>query len=300
MIETVQELIDNLQECPDKTLKPHIYLDGDIYGIELVDSSMDDRVDLNIEEQYVNDTQPEFVLKSSFSKEESKKLGHLNPIQKLILLININIYARDRVIDVTQTRLMASENESINISIERMALAQFEVLKELKFISTKSGKSMHVVDAKFQPIKLKLEIGSGQSISVYKRHHPIESVDAFLKDTAYAEKLNHNLSEYRVIAEDDYCKVSLGLLAAHYTGIYLVIQDCVAALNSGYTKDYYVLEMTSESTGNIKLQGSSEMSFVEAKTLDNVVSEYYKYASFVVDSSGKMCYEFELKGMPED
>tara|TARA_R100001163_G_scaffold11167_2_gene10242 strand:+ start:98 stop:274 length:177 start_codon:yes stop_codon:yes gene_type:complete len=49
MIQTVKELIDELKKCnPDYPVR--IYFNDDIREITLVDNSMQDRVDINIEE----------------------------------------------------------------------------------------------------------------------------------------------------------------------------------------------------------------------------------------------------------
>ena len=46
----VKELIDELQKYKDNEVEVYIFEDGDIKEIELVDLSIDDRVDINVKE----------------------------------------------------------------------------------------------------------------------------------------------------------------------------------------------------------------------------------------------------------
>jgi len=50
MVMTVKEIIQTLQKC-DQDLPVYVYLNDDIHEVLKVDDSMDDRIDLNIEQK---------------------------------------------------------------------------------------------------------------------------------------------------------------------------------------------------------------------------------------------------------
>lgn len=48
----VKELMEELQRIEDKTLDVFIFKDSEIYPIELIDTTISDRIDINIGERW--------------------------------------------------------------------------------------------------------------------------------------------------------------------------------------------------------------------------------------------------------